>query len=112
MVFTNVINPRSFIIRKTSYQKTHVGKGASIGANATIICGNNIGEYALVGAGSVITKNVLPYALIVGNPGRQVGWVSAYGHRLNFDENNRAVCIESGEQYELIDGSVIKHQNK
>ena len=108
MVFTNVTNPRSAINRKNEYAKTHVGKGATIGANATIVCGHDIGEYALVGAGAVITKNVLPYALVVGNPARQIGWVSEYGHRLIFDANNRAICSESGEQYELKAGIVCK----
>src|SRR5680860_733085 len=101
MVFTNVINPRSAIIRKDEYQQTLVKKGASIGANATIICGNEIGEYALIGAASVVTKSVLPYALVVGNPSKQIGWVSEYGHRLNFNENGFATCEESGEKYQL-----------
>jgi len=105
MVFTNIINPRSAIIRRESYEKTIVSKGASIGANATIICGNNIGKYALIGAGSVVTKDVKPYALIVGNPARQIGWVSEYGHRLNF-ENNKAKCEESNQWYELINNKV------
>jgi UDP-2-acetamido-3-amino-2,3-dideoxy-glucuronate N-acetyltransferase len=108
MVFTNIINPRSAIIRKGAYQKTLVKKGASIGANATIICGNEIGEFALVGAGSVVTKPVLPYALVVGNPSKQIGWVSEYGHRLNFDENGFAVCEESGEKYQLKNNNVQK----
>lgn len=98
MVFTNIINPRSAIIRKDAYVKTLVKKGASIGANATLICGITIGEYALIGAGAVVTKDVLPYALIIGNPGRQTGWVSEYGHTLKFT-NNRAICKESGEEY-------------
>lgn len=106
MVFTNVINPRSAIIRRDQYLETIVKKGASIGANATVICGNNIGEYALIGAGAVITKDVPPYALVVGNPAKQIGWVSEYGHRLEFDDNNLAVCPESGMEYELIDGKV------
>lgn len=101
MVFTNVINPRSAIIRRDQYLKTIVKKGASIGANATIVCGNNIGEYALVGAGAVVTKEVVAYALVVGNPSKQIGWVSEFGHRLNFDENNIAICPESKEQYRL-----------
>src|SRR6476660_3739219 len=92
MVFTNVINPRSAIIRKDQYLKTNVGKGASIGANATIVCGHNIGKYALIGAGAVITKTVPDYALVVGNPAKQIGWVSEYGHRLRFDENHIATC--------------------
>lgn len=108
MVFTNVINPRSAIIRKDEYQETLVKKGASIGANATIICGNEIGEYALIGAGAVVTKPVLPYALVVGNPSKQIGWISEYGHRLEFDENGFATCVESGEQYQLKDNKVLK----
>ncbi|MDO9138433.1 MAG: acyltransferase [Lutibacter sp.] len=108
MVFTNVINPRSAIIRKDEYQETLVKKGASIGANATIICGNEIGEYALIGAGAVVTKPVLPYALVVGNPSKQIGWISEYGHRLNFDENGFATCVESGEQYQLKNNKVQK----
>lgn len=108
MVFTNVINPRSAIIRKDEYQETLVKKGASIGANATIICGNEIGEYALVGAGSVVTKLVLPYALVVGNPSKQMGWVSEYGHRLKFDEKGIATCMESGERYQLKNNKVLK----
>ncbi len=101
MVFTNVINPRSAIIRKHEYKITTVKKGASIGANATIICGNDIGEYALIGAGAVVTKPVAAFALIVGNPGRQKGWVSEYGHTLIFHDNNIAVCKESGQKYLL-----------
>ncbi len=101
MVFTNVINPRSAISRKNEYKTTLVKKGASIGANATIICGNEIGEYALVGAGAVITKPVLPYALVVGNPARQTGWVSEHGHTLHFDEEGKAVCSESKWEYKL-----------
>jgi UDP-2-acetamido-3-amino-2,3-dideoxy-glucuronate N-acetyltransferase len=107
-VFTNVINPRSAIVRKHQYQLTHVGRGATIGANATIICGNNIGEFAFVGAGAVVTKNVLPYALVVGNPSKQIGWMSEYGHRLHFDENGLATCKESREQYQLTDNNVRK----
>ena len=106
MVFTNVINPRSAILRKHEYKTTLVKKGASIGANATIICGNNIGEYALIGAGAVITKEVPAYALIVGNPGKQKGWVSEYGHTLQFNADNRAVCSESQQVYELQDNVV------
>lgn len=106
MVFTNVINPRSAVPRRDAYQTTLVQQGASIGANATIICGNTIGAYALVGAGSVVTKPVLPYALVVGNPAQQIGWVSAYGHRLVFDENGQAACPESGQQYILKTGQV------
>ncbi|MBK5210219.1 MAG: N-acetyltransferase [Flavobacteriaceae bacterium] len=108
MVFTNIINPRSAIIRKDEYQETLVKKGASIGANATIICGNEIGEYALIGAGSVVAKPVLPYALVVGNPSKKIGWISEYGHRLNFDENGFATCVESGERYQLLNNKVIK----
>lgn len=108
MVFTNVINPRSAVNRKSEYLKTHVGKGASIGANATIVCGHNIGEYAFIGAGAVVTKEVLPYALVMGNPARHVGWMSEFGHRLNFNENNIAVCPESNEKYELINNRVKK----
>lgn len=107
-VFTNVINPRSAIERKHAYQQTLVEKGATIGANATIVCGHTIGRYALIGAGAVVTKEVLPYALVVGNPSRQIGWVSEYGHRLDFDEEGRAVCPESGEVYELKEGRVRK----
>ena len=108
MVFTNIINPRSAVIRREEYQSTLVKKGASIGANATIICGNEIGAYALIGAGAVVTKPVLPYALVVGNPSKQIGWVSEYGHRLNFDENCEAICIESAEKYQLINNQVLK----
>jgi UDP-2-acetamido-3-amino-2,3-dideoxy-glucuronate N-acetyltransferase len=106
MVFTNVINPRSHVVRKEQYTKTIVRKGASIGANATIVCGNEIGSFALIGAGSVVTKPVLDYALIVGNPGRQIGWVSQYGHRLHFDEKNQGVCEETGQIYELKNNQV------
>ena len=108
MVFTNVINPRSAIIRKHEYKKTVVKKGASIGANATIVCGYNIGEYAFVGAGSVITKNVPAYALMVGNPAKQIGWVSKYGNRLNFDDKGFATCLESGQSYFFNEGVVSK----
>ena len=101
MVFTNIINPRSAVIRRDQYIETLVKKGASIGANATIICGNTIGSYSLIGAGSVITKDVPDYALIIGNPGKQIGWVSQYGHRLEFNEDLKATCPESGELYEL-----------
>jgi len=110
MVFTNVINPRSAVNRRDQYLETRVGRGASIGANATIVCGNDIGEFAFVGAGAVVTKFVPPYALVVGNPSRHIGWMSEYGHRLNFDENGIAVCPESGERYELRDGRVFKVQ--
>lgn len=101
MVFTNVINPRSAVSRKHEYLPTLVRKGASIGANATIVCGNEIGEYAFIGAGAVVTKPVPAYALIVGNPGKQTGWMSEYGHKLVFDANGEAVCKESGERYVL-----------
>ncbi len=101
MVFTNVINPRSAVNRRGQYAQTLVKKGASIGANATIVCGNNIGEYALIGAGAVVTKPVKPYALIVGNPAKQIGWVSEYGHRLHFNGDKIAVCPESNEEYRL-----------
>lgn len=103
-VFTNVTNPRSAVNRRGEYAKTHVGKGASIGANATIVCGHDIGAFAFIGAGTVVTKNVPAYALIIGNPGRQAGWMSEYGHRLKF-ENNLATCPESGQVYELVDGA-------
>src|SRR5699024_2563637 len=105
MVFTNVINPRSAISRKDEFKPTLVKKGASIGANATIICGITIGKYAMIGAGAVITTNIPDYALVVGNPGKQIGWISEYGHRLHFSSDNRAICKESGMVYEL-------HENK
>ncbi len=108
MVFTNVINPRSAINRKNEYAKTHVGKGASIGANATIVCGHNIGEYAFIGAGAVVTKNVQPYSLWVGNPAKQMGWISEYGHRLKFDAHGIAECEESKEKYKLENGKITK----
>ena len=108
MVFTNVINPRSAIKRQDQYLQTIVKKGASIGANATIVCGNNIGEYAFIGAGAVVTKEVLPFALVVGNPSKQIGWISEYGHRLNFDEKGEAICLESGEKYILANNKVTK----
>ena len=108
MVFTNIINPRSAVIRRDLYVKTMVRHGASIGANATIICGNEIGEYALIGAGSVITKNVKPFALVVGNPGRQTGWVSEYGHKLSFSSDGTALCPESGQKYRLSGERVTK----
>jgi UDP-2-acetamido-3-amino-2,3-dideoxy-glucuronate N-acetyltransferase len=107
MVFTNVINPRSAVSRKGEYLETKVGHGATIGANATIVCGNNIGRYAFIGAGAVIIKEVEDFALIVGNPGRQVGWMSRYGQRLHFDINGKAQCPESGEVYLLIANQVI-----
>ncbi len=101
MVFTNVINPRSHVNRRGQYAKTIVRKGASIGANATIVCGHEIGEFAFIGAGAVVTKEVLPYALVVGNPARQIGWMSKFGHKLVFNENGMANCPESGEKYQL-----------
>lgn len=107
MVFTNVINPRSAIIRKEEYLQTRVKKGASIGANATIVCGNDIGEYAFIGAGAVVTKEIPPYSLWVGNPAKQIGWVSEYGHRLNFDSKNKAICEESKQEYILKNEIVI-----
>lgn len=107
-VFTNVINPRSAVNRKAEYAKTHVGKGASIGANATIVCGHDIGPFAFIGAGAVVTKTVPAYALVVGNPARQMGWMSEYGHRLQFDENGIALCPESNEMYQLSNGKVTK----
>lgn len=106
MVFTNVINPRSAVVRRDEYMKTVVGKGATIGANATIVCGNNIGKYSFIGAGAVVIHEVLPYALVVGNPSRQVGWMSEYGHRLEFNEEGEATCPESREVYR-IDGEKI-----
>ena len=108
MVFTNIINPRSAVIRRDLYVKTMVRRGASIGANATIICGNEIGEYALIGAGAVITKDVKPFALVMGNPGRQTGWVSEYGHKLSFDSDGTALCPESGQKYRLSGERVTK----
>lgn len=108
MVFTNIINPRSAVIRKDEYVKTLVQKGATIGANATIICGHTLGAFCFIGAGAVVTRDVPPHALVVGNPGKQVGWMSEYGHRLHFDGNNTAICPESGETYELKNESVRK----
>jgi UDP-2-acetamido-3-amino-2,3-dideoxy-glucuronate N-acetyltransferase len=108
MVFTNVINPRSAINRKSEYAKTVVKKGASIGANATIVCGHDIGQFAFIGAGAVVTKNVPDYALVMGNPAKQVGWMSEYGHKLSFDKNGEACCAESHEKYILKDGKVSK----
>ncbi|MCE1199955.1 MAG: N-acetyltransferase [Marinilabiliales bacterium] len=107
-VFTNVINPRSHVNRKHEYARTTVKKGASIGANATIVCGNDIGEFAFIGAGAVVTKNVEPYALVVGNPAIQIGWISEYGIRLHFDEKGLAICADSGDRYELKNGIVSK----
>ena len=108
MVFTNVINPRSAVNRRGTYSKTHVGLGASIGANATIVCGHDIGKFAFIGAGAVVTKTVKDYALVVGNPAKQVGWMSEFGHRLAFDENHESICLESGEKYRLKDNKVVK----
>lgn len=107
-VFTNVINPRSAVARKEQFRKTLVGRGATIGANATIVCGHDIGAYALIGAGAVVTKNILPYALVVGNPSRQIGWVSEYGHRLEFDSEGIATCPETGQRYELKNETVMR----
>lgn len=107
MVFTNVINPRSAIIRRDEYMKTLVMKGASIGANATIVCGNTIGKYSFIGAGAVVTKNIADYALVVGNPARQTGWVSEYGHKLLFDKEGLATCPESNQIYK-IENSIVK----
>ena len=106
MVFTNVMNPRSAVNRRDSYLRTNVGQGASIGANATIVCGHDIGAYAFIGAGAVVTKHVPAYALVVGNPARQMGWMSEYGHRLQFDTDGRATCSESGQHYQLTNGLV------
>ena len=108
MVFTNVTNPRSAVIRRDSFSKTIVRKGASIGANATIVCGLEIGRFSFIGAGAVVTKSVPNYALVVGNPARQIGWMSEYGHRLEFDANGRAVCQEANNEYKLEDGMVTK----
>ena len=107
-VFTNVTNPRSAVNRKSQYAGTHVGKGATIGANATVVCGHDIGDYAFIGAGAVVTKHVPDYALLVGNPARQLGWMSEYGHRLYFDNEGIAECPESHEKYQLKDGKVFK----
>lgn len=108
MVFTNIMNPRSAVSRRDQYQSTLVRKGATIGANATILCGIEIGEYGFAGAGAVVTKNILPYELWVGNPARRIGWMSEYGHRLDFDQDGRAVCPEGGEKYQLKGGRVQK----
>jgi len=108
MVFTNIINPRSAVIRKDQYVETLVKRGASIGANATILCGHEMGEFSFIGAGAVVIKDVPAYALIIGNPGRQVGWMSEYGHRLEFDDHGVAICPESHERYQLTDGIVTK----
>ena len=108
MVFTNVINPRSAVNRRNEYAKTHVGKGASIGANATIVCGHDIGKFAFIGAGAVVTKTVPDYALVVGNPSRQIGWMSEYGHRLEFNNDGIATCKESGQTYKLSNNQVSR----
>jgi len=108
MVFTNVTNPRSGVNRRDQYSKTIVRKGASIGANATIVCGHDIGEYAFIGAGAVVTKTVLPFALVVGNPARQIGWMSEFGHRLEFNTDGIATCPESSQEYKLDNGHVIR----
>ena len=108
MVFTNIMNPRSAIVRRDQYTKTTVRKGASIGANATIVCGNDLGMYCFIGAGAVITKAVKDYALMVGNPAKQIGWISEYGHRLDFDKNGSAHCIESKQEYKLANSQVRK----
>lgn len=110
MVFTNILNPRSAIVRKSEYKQTLVKKGASIGANATIVCGITIGEFALIGAGAVVTKDVKPFALVIGNPARQTGWVSEYGHKLQFNKNNTAICPESLQEYALQNDMVIRHK--
>lgn len=111
MVFTNVINPRSAVNRRGEYARTLVKEGATIGANATVVCGNTIGRFSFIGAGSVVTRDVPDYALVVGNPARQIGWMSEYGHRLHFDENGQATCPESGEKYALKNGAVSKFEN-
>lgn len=108
MVFTNVINPRSAVNRKSEYAKTHVGKGASIGANATIVCGHDIGKFAFIGAGTVVTKTVPDYALVIGNPSRQVAWMSEYGHKLEFNKEGYAICKESGQTYQLENNKVTR----
>jgi UDP-2-acetamido-3-amino-2,3-dideoxy-glucuronate N-acetyltransferase len=108
MVFTNVINPRSAVIRRDKYIQTVVEKGATIGANATIVCGNNIGKFAFIGAGAVVTREVKPYALVVGNPSRQIGWMSEFGHRLQFDGEGMAICPESGDKFKLVGDMVMK----
>jgi UDP-2-acetamido-3-amino-2,3-dideoxy-glucuronate N-acetyltransferase len=108
MVFTNIVNPRSAVIRKDSYVSTIVEKGATIGANSTIVCGNRIGAFSFIGAGAVVTRDVKPYALVMGNPARQTGWMSEFGHKLNFDDKGFAICPESGEKYRIQDGNVLK----
>ena len=110
-VFTNITNPRSAVVRRGLYAKTHVGKGASIGANATIVCGHDIGEFAFIGAGAVVTKDIPAFALVVGNPARHIGWMSTFGHRLEFDASGRATCPESGESYVLENGAVRPEKN-
>lgn len=108
MVFTNIINPRSAVVRKDQYASTTVEKGATIGANATIICGNKIGRYSFIGAGAVVTKDIKPYALVIGNPARQTGWMSEFGHKLHFNIDGIAICPESGDKYKLANGNVTK----
>lgn len=108
MCFQNVTNPRSAVNRHSQYAMTKVGRGATIGANSTIVCGHDIGEFAFIGAGAVVTKTIPPYALVVGNPARQIGWMSEYGHRLNFDADGLAVCPESGQKYQLKDNKVTR----
>ncbi len=112
MVFTNIANPRSAVVRKDQYVQTLVRKGATIGANATIVCGHEIGQYSFIGAGAVVTKEVKPYALVVGNPGRQVGWMSEFGHRLHFDESGEAICPESKQKYYLKDNQVYRENRQ
>lgn len=107
-VFTNVTNPRSSVNRRGQYSKTHVGKGATVGANATIVCGHDIGSFAFIGAGAVVTKHIKPYALVVGNPAAQIGWMSEFGHRLEFDTNSIAICPESKEKYKLTNNTITK----
>jgi len=111
MVFTNVTNPRSAVVRRGKYEETIVRKGASIGANATIVCGHNIGKFAFIGAGAVVTKEIKDYALVVGNPAKQIGWMSEYGHRLDFDSDGIAVCPESNEKYKIENDIVFKIEN-
>ena len=108
MVFTNVINPRSAVNRRNDYKSTIVKRGASIGANATIVCGNNIGEFSFIGAGAVVTKEVKPFALVVGNPAKQIGWVSEFGHKLKFDNDGFAICFESKQNYKLNQSKVSR----
>lgn len=108
MVFTNIVNPRSAVIRRDQYVETRVGKGATIGANATVVCGNPIGSYSFIGAGAVVTKEVKPYSLVIGNPARHAGWMSEYGHKLRFDDNGEAECPESGDRYHITEGQVSK----